>query len=886
MDERGPFASMLRAFRKQAGWTQEELARAAAVRTSTVSDLESGRTVKPQAYTIEKIADALRLDGRVRREFVRAGRGHVLDPAATAGPAAATRTLPRDTLAFTGRARELGRLMESAGRAAASSGGVPIVAIGGMAGVGKTTLAVHAGHELAPAFPDGQIFLRLNGHTPGLRPTAALDALESLLRLTDVTDIPVRLDDREGEWRRHLAGKRVLLVLDDAVDSDQVRPLLPGTPGSLVLVTSRLRLRGLEDAYAIDLGGMSAGDAADLLVRLAGRPGLGPESGPVREIARLCAYLPQAMSLLASQLRHDPRLGAATLASRLAAARHRADLMRDEKQLPAVTAAFDMSYRELTEEQRRTFRLLGLHSGPDIDVRAAAALLGTDVETARRDVGALYDRYLLTQPAAGRYQFHDLIREYARALAENEPEQAQQAAITGLLDYYLKTVRDVSTRTWDEALAWLEPEAPNLHAVAAYAGTHGLHQHAIAIPAAMSGFLRGTSRYDLGIKLARIALVAAEAVNDQSAAASALTDLGRFRHVTGDNAGAARDFGRAAAIQRDTGNREGQARALIGLSAVQHSLDQREAMVRTLRVARRLFHDLGDERGEADVRYRVGVLQYEAGRYRAATATLSSALAIFRELDNLLGQADVLSYLAAIGYAVGRPLDQVVAEQSRARDIYRQLRDRHEEAGALIFLGGMQRAIGAFPAAMNSLTSALRMFEELGGLFGEASTLNEMSAAQREMGDLSGAAVSVNRSLALFVKLESRTGEAEAATNLGLLQIRSGDYPAAAATLGLALERHGELGNRFGQASVCNSLGDLALASGSGDARTHYERALEIATRISAAPEKARAMEGIGRCLLADDRPDEGLRWLRQALRTYRRIKSPRAAQVAADLRS
>ena len=706
MRERGPFADMLRDLRKQAGWTQEELARAAAIRTATVSVLESGRTVKPHPYTIEKIADALRLDGKDRTEFMRLGRGHVLDPATTASPAAATRTLPRDTRAFTGRARELARLMEFVRHSAASGVGVPVVAIGGMAGVGKTALAVHAGHELANVFPDGQIFLRLNGHTPGLQPTTPMDALESLLRLTDAIEIPTRLEDRESEWRRRLAGKRVLLVLDDAVDSDQVRPLLPGTPGSLVLVTSRLRLKGLDDAYVVDLGEMPTVDAADLLVRVAGRPGLRPDSGPVREIARLCAHLPQAMSLLASQLRHDPRLGAATLASRLAAARHRADLMRDEKQQPAITAAFDMSYRELTGQQRRTFRLLGLHPGADIDLHAAAALLGADSEIARRDVEALYDRHLLAQPTAGRYRFHDLIREYAQALAKKEPEPLQQTAIVGLLDYYLKTVRDVSTWTPEEALAWLEPEAPNLHAITSYAGTHGLHQHAIAIPAAMSGFLRGASRCDLGIRLARIALVAAETVNDQYAVASALTDLGRFRLVTGDSAGAASDLSRAAAIQREIGNRQGQATALIGLSAVQHSLDQLEAMTRTLRTARRLFDDLGDERGEADVRYRLGILQYQSGRYRAATATLRSALATFHDLDHLPGQAGALSYLAAIGYAVGRPLDQVVAEQSKARDIYRELGDRHEEAGALIFLGAMQRAIGDLPAAMGSLTSA------------------------------------------------------------------------------------------------------------------------------------------------------------------------------------
>ena len=259
-----------------------------------------------------------------------------------------------------------------------------IHAIGGMAGVGKTAFAVHAAHRLAGRFPGGQIFLPLHGHTPGQRPVDPADALASLLLAAGVpaAQVPAGLEARMALWRDRLAERQLLLVLDDAASSEQVRPLLPGAGGSLVLVTSRRHLSALDDATAVSLDTLPPDQAAALLVRLAGRAGLSPADPAAGEITRLCGFLPLAIGMVARQLHHHPAWTAAGRAAELASARHRLELMTAENL--SVAAAFNLSYADLTADQQRLFRRLGLHPGADIDGYAAAALDGTDLRAARR----------------------------------------------------------------------------------------------------------------------------------------------------------------------------------------------------------------------------------------------------------------------------------------------------------------------------------------------------------------------------------------------------------------------------------------------------------------------------------------------------------------------
>ena len=305
--QRAPgFGVLLRRLRDRAGLTQDELAEAARVSQRAISDLERGINRTARKDTAVLLASALGLDGPARDLFLSAARGR--SPASEvvavlvggAGPVAvASRTLPRDIASFTGRQAELGQLMRRWAAAAAAGGVVSIHAIGGMAGIGKTTFAVHAAHRLADGFPDGQFFLPLHAHTPGQQPVSPTDALASLLLTAGVPagQIPPGVDARAARWRDRVAGKKLLLVLDDAAGHEQVRPLLPGTPGSLVLITSRRRLAALEDAAVLSLDTLTPAEATELLTSLSGRADVTAADAAVGQIAALCGYLPLAVGM-------------------------------------------------------------------------------------------------------------------------------------------------------------------------------------------------------------------------------------------------------------------------------------------------------------------------------------------------------------------------------------------------------------------------------------------------------------------------------------------------------------------------------------------------------------------------------------------------------------
>ncbi len=327
-----------------AGWPEIAAANAAAFAIAVAADL-SASTADHDEPEIATLSSS----------------GYPGKVATARGVAAATRTLPRDIASFTGRELEFGRLAASVADEARPGGVVNVWAIDGMAGVGKTTFAVRAAHQLATLFPDGQIFLPLHGHVPGQRPIDPADAIANLLLTAGVAPqhIPPGIEARTRLWRDQLAGKRLLLLLDDAIGHQQVRPLLPGTSGTLVLVTSRRHLTALDDAHTITLGTLPPAEAAELLIRLADRPDLDAGSSGVEEITRLCGHLPLAIGMLARQLHYHRSWTIIGLAAELTAARDRLEFMHAENL--SAAAAFDLSYQDLTEDQKRLFRRLGLH---------------------------------------------------------------------------------------------------------------------------------------------------------------------------------------------------------------------------------------------------------------------------------------------------------------------------------------------------------------------------------------------------------------------------------------------------------------------------------------------------------------------------------------------
>ena len=584
------FAGLLRELRVAAQLTQEELAEAAGLSSRTVSALERGVNRTTHKETARLLADALHLTGPARTQFEAVARGRDPGGAGAGAAAAATRTLPRDIASFTGRQQELQQLAEAA---AGTGRVVGIHAIGGMAGVGKTAFAVHAAHRLADRFPGGQIFLPLHGHTPGQQPVDPEDALASLLLTLGVPagQIPAGVEARMALWRDRLAERQLLLILDDAASSEQVRPLLPGAGGSLVLVTSRRHLSALEDATAVSLDTLPPGEAADLLVRLAGRAGLRPDDPSVAELTRLCGFLPLAIGMVARQLHHHPAWTPAGRVAELTAGVDRLELIATENL--SVAAAFNLSYADLTGDQQRLFRRLGLHPGADIDGYAAAALDGTDLGAARRGMEALYDQYLIAEPAQDRYRLHDLIREHARVLAGRlDPDRDREQATARLLDYYQHTAAradaliarqtgsapasaDGAIRAAvpaldgrEQALAWAQAERASLLACLDHAAGTGQHARVIALTAGLAGLLRRDGPWAEAITRHVAAIHAAEYLGVRLGQANALNELGVVRRLTGDYPAAAQAHEQALGSYRDLGDRLGQAQALSHLGAI------------------------------------------------------------------------------------------------------------------------------------------------------------------------------------------------------------------------------------------------------------------------------------------------------------------------------
>jgi tetratricopeptide (TPR) repeat protein len=637
--------------------------------------------------------------------------------------------------------------------------------------------------------------------------------------------IPPGLEARAAVWRDYLAGKQILLVLDDAAGHEQVRPLLPGTPGSLVLITSRRRLTALEDAAEISLDTLSPGEAAALLARLSGRAEMASGDGSAGEITRLCGYLPLAIGMLARQLGQHRTWAPADLAGRLAAARDRLGLMQAENL--SVAAAFDLSYADLTPGQQRLFRRLGLIPGPDVDAYAAAALDGTSLETAWRNLDDLFGQHLLTEPAPGRYLLHDLLREHARGLAADVLADAVDAE--RLLDYYAYAAatagRHIATRTALEgrpppgsppgyvpdlttvgqAAEWLETERPNLHAAVDKAIATDMPMHAVAIAGAIGGFLRGHGYFAQAAGLHQTALAAARQAADRPGQASAYDELGFMAWLGGDNKSAATSF----------------------------------------RQASTLYRELGDWVGEANAINHLALVQCSTGDFRGATASNRQALALAQTAGDPLTEAIIIRDLAI-----------------------------------------SENQTGDYRAAEAHLTEALKRLRAIGDRPGQGYALDHLSDVYRRTGDYPAAAASATEALQIARDLRDRPGQAWALNRLGKVQQETGEFAAAAASHQQALEWLREIRQPFGEVDVLNSLGELSTrTSATGRARDYHAQALTIARDVEMPAEEARAYEGIGRSHLQDGNRADAIGTLSHALRIYQRIGSADADRLQAALR-
>jgi tetratricopeptide (TPR) repeat protein len=770
-------------------------------------------------------------------------------------------TLPADTAAFTGRTEQLEQISAAAVAAANAGRVVAIHAIDGMPGVGKTTLAVHVGHMVAAQFPDRQLFVDLHAHTPGQPPAEPGDALAVLLAADGVDPryLPDDLDGRAAMWRSRMAGKKVLLILDNVADSEQAAPLLPGAAGCLVLVTSRRYLGDLPAALiSVPLDTLPIGDAAEMFIKLA--PRAMPELGKVTEMVALCGCLPLAISLLASLFTRHQSWTMDQLISET-----KAELLTVRAENRTVAAAFELSYQYLPEQQQRFFRDLGLHPGEDIDPYAAAAITGLPLEETGALLDELHGDRLLVEPIKSRYQMHNLIHEYARSLAA-ATSPAMDHQLGRLFDYYQHTAataeahlgrqtRAVSVVTappaaapqldeYTRALAWARTERANLLACLDYVALKGQFDRVVALSAVVASLLRLDGPWTDAVIRYTTAVQAAQSIGDQIGEADALNNLAIVRMLTGDLRGAARALAEAVDISREIGDQQGRANALNNLGSVRRMTGDYPGAVGALEEGLSICREIGDRLGEAGALTFLGGVRYLTGDYPGAVRALEEALAIYRDLGYRMGQAGVLNNLGIVRRVTGN-YPGAVGALEEALEIYGDLGDRLNQAGALNGLGIVRRVTGDYPGAATALEEALSMFRDVGSPLGHASALNALGIVRRLTGDFTGAARALEQALGIFRDLGDRQAESEVLNELGTLSRVRGDLESA--------------GNR-------------------------HRQALELAQEVGSFPDEARALAGLGRCALALGRTAAAKARMRQALKIFQRLAAAEAADLAIEL--
>jgi DNA-binding SARP family transcriptional activator len=753
------------------------------------------------------------------------------------------RELPSAVPGFTGRSAELAALTALADRDVERAGAAVVIsAIGGTAGVGKTALAVQWAHQAAGRFPDGQLYVNLRGYDPD-QPVSAAEALAGFLRSLGVPgkDIPPEERERAARYRSLLAGKRMLVVLDNAGSADQLRPLLPGDPACTVLVTSRDALTGLvarDGAARLDLDVLPLEEAVALLRALLGAQ-VDAEPAAAAELARHCCRLPLALRVAAELAAGRPAASLAGLAAELADLRTRLDLLAaggDPR--TQVRAVFSWSYRHLDPEAASTFRLLGLHPGPDFDPCAVAALTGTTVPQARRALDVLARAHLIQPTAPGRHTLHDLLRAYACELAAAlDAGEERHPALTRLFDHYLSTAAAAMDTLFpaersrrpsiprpatpvppvsDPAAArgWLDRERDALMAAVGHTATHDWPGHAVRLAATLSGYVLNAGHFPEALTVARYELSAARRTGDRVAEATALSHMGDIDWQMGHLQQADDRYRQALALFGEAGDRTGQALVLGGIGLTETQLGRYEQAARHQQASAAICRDLGDRFGEARALGNLGFARQLQGRYQEAA-----------------------------GY------------HQQCLGLCRQTGDREGEAWALARLGAIDLRLGRYSQAARSLGQALEALQELGNTVGEAEILVKLGDVHLGLRCWEQAAGNFDRALATFRAIGDPALEADALNGLGDVLFQTGDADLARARHAAALRLAAEADSPRQQARAHTGLARACQADGDSlQARHHWQEAL---TRYAAigAPE---ALEIRARLVMAGDGGGEG----------------------------
>jgi DNA-binding SARP family transcriptional activator/DNA-binding XRE family transcriptional regulator len=712
----------------------------------------------------------------------------VLAPAATR-PA----QLPPDVAGFTGRAAQLERLDTLLPPdVGATDPAVVVTTITGMAGVGKTALAVHWGHRVASRFDGGQLYVNLQGYSLG----PPLDPLETLTNLlhglgVGAGRIPADLEPAAALYRSLLAGKRTLLVLDNALTADQVRPLLPGHPGSMVIVTSRDQLTGLiatHGAHQLALDVLILDEAMALLAEVLGAARVAAEPAAAAELAQLCGLLPLPLRIAAANLTIHTEPSLASSVAALRSGNRLASLAVNSDRQAAVRIAFDHSYQHLSPDARRLFRLLGLVPGPDIAVPAVAALADRPPEVVTELLDTLLSAHLVEPRGASRIGQHELLRLYARERADRDDSQPERdSAVRRLLDWYLRAIDAAALRLYPDvlrlalppasggasprferpaqAMAWLDAERSNLVAIVRHAAEQRLEPNAWLLADALRGYF-WLRRH----------------IHD-------------WRHV-----------------------------AEAGLAAATAG---------------------GDDRAQAACHLSLGHAEAAIGRFLAAAGHYKTALSLAGRADWIDGQAACLAELGLAYWSVG-DLEQAADHQRRALALYRRSGRLGGQASALLQLGVTYRYMGRLPEAFGQEQQALTLYRQLGSRQGEALALGNLGIGDYDLGRMDRAYQRLTTSLALHEEVGNRFGQAYIGFAIAAVQRDTGIYPEALASAEAALRLAAEIGHPLIESAAGTTLASVHLCLGHHElARDHYQRALDLARQTAIRAPAAEALLGL-----------------------------------------
>jgi len=715
-------------------------------------------------------------------------------------------TLPAGPATFVGRTTHLDRLR----RALHDDGATALCTISGPAGAGKTQLALHAARS---GWTGPLLYVDLRGYhpDPAQPPADPAAVLDGFLRLLGMAghEIPHDLAGRVAAYRARVAGTGTLVVLDNAAGVAQARPLLTEAPGCPVLVTSRRALPGLRPTARLTVGVFTPQESAAFLADAARGIPAGPDPAAAARIAERCGHLPLALGLAAAHLRGTDGWTLTDHAERLDE-RHR------QHRLDAgITLALRLSYQRLPDDQRRMFRLAALHPGPEVDDRAAAALIGRDLVTARITLRQLHRDNLIQQAVPGRYTFHDLVRAYAidQAVDEDPPPQ-RRAALTRLFDHYLAAAA-AAMDTIAPAEATSRPPAP---------------------PAGeLTPDLAGVDAARAWLDAERVtlaAIVAHAAGHDWPGHATRLSET-LYRYLNGDNpTGALAIHDHALRAARRTGDRGAEARALSHVGVAHLRMGRFAPAAENLRAAQRIFEELDDPAGQGKALDNLALTEERLGHYEKAAGLMRESLRHLQRADQPTSTARALVNLALIEQRLGR-LDDAADYAGQAALLHSAAGDEIGEANALSVLGEIETYRGRHDAAADDLGRAMEICTRLGNRIGAAWTLDSLGTLHLHAGRLRQATAHYRRALAAFRETDQRDGEAWALNGLGETARRDERPDDAVTHHAAALAIAAETGDRAQQARAHAGLGHAHnLRNAAPEAHKHLQAAKILYTAL------------------------------------------------------